>query len=103
MTEIESSAAEKTRSFYIHVFLPWAKENHFATDPYQWYLATRQTPGEDPLLRDELRKRESTGSTLSVAMTKSRKRLGARKRETMDAKADATGGVETGTGVAMGT
>ena len=57
MTEIESSAAEKTRSFYIHVFLPWAKENHFATDPYQWYLATRQTPGEDPLLRDELRKR----------------------------------------------
>ena len=40
-----------------HVFLPWAKENHVATDPYLWFLARRQTPGEDPLVRDELRKR----------------------------------------------
>jgi len=57
IAEVESRAAEKTRSFYIHVFLPWAKENHIATDPCLWYLARRQTPGEDTVLRDELSKR----------------------------------------------
>ena len=40
-TEIEARAAEKTRSFYIHVFLPWAKQHHVATDPQCWYLGTR--------------------------------------------------------------
>ena len=48
--EIESHAAEKTRSFYIHVFLPWAKLHHVATNPSLWYLAARSDPSENILL-----------------------------------------------------
>jgi len=42
MTECESRAAEKTRAFYIHVFLPWAIKQNAATDPTTWYVARRQ-------------------------------------------------------------
>ena len=44
--DIELRAAEKTRSFYIHVFLPWAREHSIATDPFSWYLATRLHPSQ---------------------------------------------------------
>ncbi len=50
MAEIESHAAEKTRSFYIHVFLPWAKLHHVATNPSLWYLAARSDPSEKLVL-----------------------------------------------------
>jgi tetratricopeptide (TPR) repeat protein/protein involved in polysaccharide export with SLBB domain len=50
-TEIESRAAEKARSFYIHVFLPWAKRHHVATNSQSWFLGTRCDP-EAPLLGD---------------------------------------------------
>ncbi len=43
---IESQAAEKTRSFYIHVFLPWAKQHKIATNPLLWYLAEKSDPSE---------------------------------------------------------
>jgi tetratricopeptide (TPR) repeat protein/protein involved in polysaccharide export with SLBB domain len=46
LIEVESGAAEKTRSFYIHVFLPWAIEHGVATDPRPWYLAERLSPGQ---------------------------------------------------------
>jgi tetratricopeptide (TPR) repeat protein/protein involved in polysaccharide export with SLBB domain len=47
---IESRAAEKTRSFYIHVFLPWAKQHKIATNPISWYLAAKSDPSEILLL-----------------------------------------------------
>ncbi len=50
-TEIESRAAEKARSFYIHVFLPWAKRHHLPTDPKSWFLGGRSDP-EMPILHD---------------------------------------------------
>lgn len=43
---IEDRAAERTRSFYIHVFLPWAKEHHIATNPEIWYLAAEPDSSE---------------------------------------------------------
>ena len=39
VSEVESRAGEKTRAFYIRVFLPWAIENHVATDPTVWRVA----------------------------------------------------------------
>ena len=57
MIETESRTAEKTRSFYIHVFLPWAKENHVATDPREWYVASRFNPEENLLLPRAIRER----------------------------------------------
>jgi tetratricopeptide (TPR) repeat protein len=45
----ESRAAELTRAFYIHVFLPWARQNGVATHPGLWYLA-RSDRTEDLLL-----------------------------------------------------
>ena len=50
--EVESRAEEKTRSFYIHVFLPWSKEHHIATDPSSWYLATKLDTSEDSVPRN---------------------------------------------------
>ena len=47
--ECESRAAEKTRSFYIHVFMPWAKQRHAATNPGSWFLASRSDPSENLL------------------------------------------------------
>ena len=41
MAECESGADEKTRAFYIHVFLPWAREHRVPTDPRSWYIASR--------------------------------------------------------------
>ena len=49
---IESHAAEKTRSFYIHVFLPWAKKHKIATNPVLWYLAEKSDPSETLILHD---------------------------------------------------
>jgi tetratricopeptide (TPR) repeat protein len=48
-TEIESRAAEKARSFYIHVFIPWAKQHRIPSDPQSWFLGTRCDP-EAPIL-----------------------------------------------------
>ena len=48
--ECESRAAEKTRAFYIHVLLPWAKEQHAPTDPKLWYVACPSGSRERPLL-----------------------------------------------------
>jgi tetratricopeptide (TPR) repeat protein len=39
--DCESLAAEKTRAFYIHVYLPWAKDNRIPTDPARWYIGSR--------------------------------------------------------------
>ena len=50
-TEIESRAAEKTRSFYIHIFLPWTKQHHILGEPKSWYLGGRSDP-ETPILHD---------------------------------------------------
>lgn len=44
---IESRAAEKTRAFYIHVFLPWATEHHVASHPKQWYVGCRLEDGNN--------------------------------------------------------
>ena len=52
LIRIESRAAEKTRSFYIHIFLPWAKQHRIATDPLLWYLAARSDPAEVLLLQN---------------------------------------------------
>ena len=41
LADCESRAAEKTRTFYIHVFLPWTKENHIASNPELWYVGGR--------------------------------------------------------------
>ncbi len=49
--EIESRAAEKARSFYIHVFLPWASREHVDSDPEPWFLGARSDP-EAPILHD---------------------------------------------------
>jgi tetratricopeptide (TPR) repeat protein len=38
LIDAESPAAEKTRAFYIRVFLPWAIEHHVSTNPELWYL-----------------------------------------------------------------
>jgi protein involved in polysaccharide export with SLBB domain len=35
---MELKASEKARSFYVHVFLPLAKQCRIATNPCQWYL-----------------------------------------------------------------
>ncbi len=45
--EIESRAAEKTRAFYIHVFLPWAKEHRISTNPEIWFLGCRTNVGQN--------------------------------------------------------
>ena len=39
MIQCESRAAEKTRAFYIRVFLPWAKEWRVPTHPADWFVA----------------------------------------------------------------
>jgi pentatricopeptide repeat protein len=36
--ECESRVAEKLRSFYIHVLMPWAKENCAPTHPQCWFV-----------------------------------------------------------------
>ena len=46
VASIESRAGEKTRAFYLRVFLPWAKEHHVATDPLLWFVASAR-PGVD--------------------------------------------------------
>jgi len=50
MVECESRTAEKSRAFYIHVFLPWASEQHAPTDPKVWYVACRSDSRENLLL-----------------------------------------------------
>ena len=50
MIRVESQAAEKTRSFYIHVFLPWAKQHKIATDPLLWFLAEKSDPSQTLVL-----------------------------------------------------
>ncbi len=47
--EGESHAAEKTRAFYIHVFMPWAKQHHMSTHPYFWGLGQRSDPKDNLL------------------------------------------------------
>ena len=37
----EFRAAEKTRAFYVHVFLPWAHENRVPSDATLWYIGIR--------------------------------------------------------------
>ena len=39
---IESRAAERTRAFYINVFLPWAKEHRLSSNPRCWFVAARE-------------------------------------------------------------
>jgi tetratricopeptide (TPR) repeat protein len=45
----EARAAESTRAFYIHVFLPWAKKHRVTTRPTLWYVAWRSTPTDNLL------------------------------------------------------
>lgn len=48
--EVEGIAAEKTRAFYIHVFLPWAKEHNVSTHPGLWYVALQTKPDDNRFL-----------------------------------------------------
>jgi tetratricopeptide (TPR) repeat protein len=48
--EVEGIAAEKTRSFYVHVFLPWAKQQHLPTNPVLWCVAWRSDPKQNLFL-----------------------------------------------------
>ena len=48
--EVEGKAAEKTRAFYIHVFLPWAQKNHAVTHPEYWSVAVRSDPSQNLFL-----------------------------------------------------
>jgi tetratricopeptide (TPR) repeat protein len=50
INERESLAAEKTRAFYIRVFLPWAAKERVSTRPGLWYVAER-TDVEESFLR----------------------------------------------------
>jgi tetratricopeptide (TPR) repeat protein len=50
IVDCESRAAEKTRAFYIHVFLPWAKTQRAATDPRLWYITGRLDCKENLIL-----------------------------------------------------
>lgn len=56
MIEGEFRAAERTRAFYIHVFLPWAEEQHARTDPRLWFVTVRSGFGKDPLAREDERR-----------------------------------------------
>jgi tetratricopeptide (TPR) repeat protein len=56
--ECESRAAEKTRAFYIHVYLPWARIHDVSTHPTSWFLAWRSDP-KDGLLRRHFTEKES--------------------------------------------
>jgi tetratricopeptide (TPR) repeat protein len=46
----ESRAAEKTRAFYICVFLPWAAKYRVPTNPQMWYIACRSDCKENLML-----------------------------------------------------
>ncbi len=48
--DCEALAAERTRAFYIHVFLPWAREHNAPTHPRLWFIGWRFGPN-DNLLR----------------------------------------------------
>jgi tetratricopeptide (TPR) repeat protein len=50
MIECESLAAEKVRSFYINVYLPWAKNNKIKSNPKSWYIAVRTANNKKPLI-----------------------------------------------------
>ncbi len=41
MVEIETRATDRTRAFYVNVFLPWAREHRVPSDPRQWYVESR--------------------------------------------------------------
>jgi len=45
----ESYAAERTRAFYVRVFLPWAQQYGVSTNPYSWGLGLRSDPMESLL------------------------------------------------------
>jgi tetratricopeptide (TPR) repeat protein len=49
IVQCESRTAERTRAFYIHVFLPWAKSNRVASRPQLWHLACRFDASENLL------------------------------------------------------
>jgi tetratricopeptide (TPR) repeat protein len=48
--EAEGAAAEKTRSFYIHVFLPWARQERLPTNPHLWFVGWRSDPKQNLFL-----------------------------------------------------
>jgi tetratricopeptide (TPR) repeat protein len=50
--ECEYNAAEKTRAFYICMFLEWVKDQKLATHPICWYLAKKSNPQDNFILRD---------------------------------------------------
>ncbi len=47
VVECEDIAAEKARAFYIHAFLPWAKDHQVSTRPETWYIPSRSHLGEN--------------------------------------------------------
>ena len=44
MAEVEWRAGDKTRAFYIRVFLPWAKEHRLSTYPQLWLIGRHADP-----------------------------------------------------------
>ena len=58
MIGCESRAAEKTRAFCVHVFLPWAREHHVRSDPALWFVGWRTDP-KDNLLRGRFKEKDS--------------------------------------------
>ena len=64
MAEVECRAGEKTRAFYIRVFLPWAKEHRLSTNPrYVAHWPTRSDSPEKCCLCRWRRKTGPTGGT----------------------------------------
>ena len=47
INEVEASRFGTTRAFYIHVFLPWAKEHGVATEPHLWYIPRESDTKDD--------------------------------------------------------
>ena len=51
MIDNEARAADSTRAFYVHVFLPWAMKHKVPTHPTSWFVAWRSS-SDETLLRD---------------------------------------------------
>ncbi len=55
MIDSEARAAESTRAFYFHVYLPWVKAHKISTNPSSWFVGWRSGPN-DNLLRGRFMK-----------------------------------------------
>ncbi len=49
----EANAAEKTRSFFVNVFLPWAREHNVPSNPDVWFIGSRHNRKESLATSDQ--------------------------------------------------